>query len=179
MEKKKIRERIKEITYIFDDGKLSYLINKLEEIKKESEELGYSDLEIDKEYCCDYYDDRKIEFHLYGTREEADEEYEKRMKLNKRKRETNKQNKVKQKDREIKRLKELMEKYPEEINSEAIREPTRIMNKEKEDAIKKFGCREKNCEYFIEDGVWTFCKAIFTEKSCTYKEGDKYIRYEK
>ncbi len=52
------------------------------------------------------------------------------------------------------------------------------MNKEKEDAIKEFGCREKNCEYFIEDGVWTFCKALFTEKSCTYKEGDKYIEYE-
>ena len=114
MEKKKIRERIKEITYIFDDGKLSYLINKLEEIKKESEELGYSDLEIDKEYCCDYYNDSKIEFYLYGTREETDEEYNKRMKKNKKKKEINKQNKVKQKGREIKRLKELMEKYPEE-----------------------------------------------------------------
>ena len=53
------------------------------------------------------------------------------------------------------------------------------MNKEKEDAIKEFGCREKNCEYFIEDGVWTFCKALFSEKSCMYKKGDEYIEYVK
>ena len=47
----------------------------------------------------------------------------------------------------------------------------------KEDAIKEYGCREKNCEYFAEDGEWGFCKALFTEKSCTYKEGDENIEY--
>ena len=115
MVKKEIRERIKEITDIFDDSKLSDLISSMEKIEKENKKVGYSNLEIEKDY---HISDSTVEFHLYGTREETNKEYEKRMKLNKRKRETNKQNKIKQKDKEIKRLKELMEKYPEESKKE-------------------------------------------------------------
>ncbi len=47
-----------------------------------------------------------------------------------------------------------------------------------EKTIKKMGCREKECEYFNEGGAWTFCKALFSEKSCTYKDGDEYISYD-
>ena len=117
MKKKEIRERIGDITHIFDDSKLSDLISSMEKIEKENKKVGYSNLEIEKDYP--YISDSTVEFHLYGTREETDKEYEKRMKLNKRKRETNKQNKIKQKDKEIKRLKELMEKYPEESKIES------------------------------------------------------------
>ena len=48
-----------------------------------------------------------------------------------------------------------------------------------EDTIKKLGCRKKKCEYFDEDGPYTFCKAIFTEKSCMYKEGEEYLKYDR
>jgi len=40
------------------------------------------------------------------------------------------------------------------------------MNEEVEKIIKKLGCREKHCEHFIENGVWTFCNAIFTKNEC-------------
>ena len=119
MKKKKIREKIMEITNALDGRKLFDSIEILEMIKIDKEKSGYSDLEIEKKedysFGCGY---RIVEFYLYGTREETDKEYEKRMKLNKRKREQNKQNKVKQKNREIKRLKELIKKYPEESKIE-------------------------------------------------------------
>jgi len=38
--------------------------------------------------------------------------------------------------------------------------------KTKEEAIKEFACREKECSHFKEDGIYSFCKAIFTEESC-------------
>lgn len=112
MKKRKIREKITDITDFFDDCKLFDLIKVLETFKTAKEKSGYSELEIEKDYP--YIGDNTVEFHLYGTREETNKEYEKRMKLNKKKKEQNKQNKIKQKEEEIKRLKELMKKYPEE-----------------------------------------------------------------
>ena len=39
------------------------------------------------------------------------------------------------------------------------------MNEEVEKIIKKLGCRDKHCEHFIENGVWTFCSAILQKMS--------------
>ena len=114
MKKKEIREKIGEITDIFDNCKLSDLISILEKIKEENKKVGYSDLEIREAYIGDGI----TEFYLYGTREETDKEYEKRMKKRRKKIEKNKQNKLEQKEKEIKRLKELMTKYPEESKIE-------------------------------------------------------------
>ena len=50
-----------------------------------------------------------------------------------------------------------------------------------EKIIKEMGCREKQCEYFIKESekwAWTFCKALFSEKHCEYKDGDEYIKYD-
>ena len=34
------------------------------------------------------------------------------------------------------------------------------------EAIKKMGCKKKECKHLDENGVYTFCKALFTEEFC-------------
>jgi len=34
------------------------------------------------------------------------------------------------------------------------------------EAIEKMKCKEKNCKYLDENGIYTFCRAVFTENSC-------------
>ena len=40
------------------------------------------------------------------------------------------------------------------------------------DAIEKMGCEEKECKFLDKDGLYTFCKALFTDDMCTKKEID-------
>ena len=46
------------------------------------------------------------------------------------------------------------------------------MGYSKREAIEKMGCREKKCKYLDPDGVYTFCKALFTENMCNRKNKD-------
>ncbi len=43
----------------------------------------------------------------------------------------------------------------------------------KEEAIKKLECRDKKCPYFDEDGIWSFCSVIFTDKCCLNREEEE------
>jgi len=36
----------------------------------------------------------------------------------------------------------------------------------KKEAIKKLGCKEKECNHLDENGVYTFCRALRTKNSC-------------
>ena len=43
----------------------------------------------------------------------------------------------------------------------------------KREAIEKMGCKEKECEYLDIDGVYTFCKALFTDNMCNRKKKEE------
>jgi len=43
----------------------------------------------------------------------------------------------------------------------------------KKEAIEKLGCKEKECQHLNEDGVYTFCEALYTENSCFNKKKEE------
>ena len=47
----------------------------------------------------------------------------------------------------------------------------------RKEAIEKMGCKEKECPYLDEKGVYTFCTVIFTDDFCLRKrKNDKEVR---
>jgi len=44
----------------------------------------------------------------------------------------------------------------------------------KREAIEKMECKKRECKYLDENGIYTFCKAIFSEEFC--KRRDKRER---
>jgi len=40
----------------------------------------------------------------------------------------------------------------------------------RKEAIKKMGCRERECEYFDPEGIYSFCRVLFTDEMCLKKD---------
>ena len=38
------------------------------------------------------------------------------------------------------------------------------------EAIKKMKCKERKCKYLDEKGVYTFCRALFSDNFCGRKD---------
>ncbi len=110
--KKEIKVELEEVTWIFTDIFIVDLIDKIKSLEDKYVERNYYNLIIEREYGGR---DSDSEYYLYGSREETDKEYKKRMNVNKRKRENNKLIKERNKEKEVQKLKKLMEKYPEEV----------------------------------------------------------------
>ena len=46
------------------------------------------------------------------------------------------------------------------------------MSLSKQEAIEKLECKNKECEHLDEKGVYTFCRALFTEDMCLKKKDE-------
>ena len=40
------------------------------------------------------------------------------------------------------------------------------------EAIEKMGCKEKECKFLDEKGIYTFCNALFTDDMCLRTKGN-------
>jgi hypothetical protein len=44
------------------------------------------------------------------------------------------------------------------------------MGMSKREAIEKMGCKKKKCKHLDENGVYSFCKVLFTKEFCVKKK---------
>ena len=101
-----VRARVTSIDTYALETSLDNIIQLLKDIKSQWEAQGFRNLQME-------YEDEESErgFVVYGVRPETDEEFKKRQREAKRKRETKKAEKILQEVNERKTLKELLAKY--------------------------------------------------------------------
>jgi len=99
---------------------VDYLIDKLQEYKKEYFEMKYNNLHIERDYDYDYNGSRDNYYMLKGTRLETDVEFNKRTNALEKIRLSKEKNKKRRKEREIEKELETYRKLHKKFNGKEI-----------------------------------------------------------